>query len=359
VFYYVLNPAKGKLQRVKIRLNGRKMSARYRKINAQNIINDINKKLISGWNPFIHMDEVRKYVTIKEAFESMMREKEKDLRPASIRIYKHYIVKIGFYLESIKDGGMWVSSFSRMDAVRLMDHISQNKSFAARSYNSAIGVFRAFWNWLMEKGYTEKNPFTHISRRKQPPKNRMIIPEHTRITIEKHLSRTDPSFLMVCKLLFSCFIRPNEITHLKVRNFDFENSTIFISSTFAKNHSDRFVTMPNTFAEELKNYISEKKCPQNSYLFGPGKIFNPSTKQCDPQRFRERWSDMREALSLPPQFKFYSLKDSGIVDLLNSGVPPQDVVRQARLSGLQMLSVYAIHVDENVIDQILKHGKSF
>lgn len=360
VYYYALNPAKNKLQRVKIRLNGNKnKSSRDRKIEAQNIIKSINAKLLSGWNPFINEDDTRKYVTLKEALQKMMKDKSRDLRPASIRAYNFYISKIHAYLEKKNEPEMWVVSFSKMDAIRLVEMLSSKSDYSARSYNSAIGVLKTFWSWLIEKGYSEKNPFLPLKTRKLPPKNRIIIPESERILMEKYLQRHDEPFLMVCKLLFSCFIRPKEITFLKRRHFDFETSTIYISSSFAKNKSNRIVTIPKDLADELQCYFKHHSCQRDEFIFGHGKKFLPSKKQANSQKFRIHWDKMRRALELPETYKFYSLKDTGIVELLNSGVPPQDVVRQARLSGLQMLSIYAIHVDQNVIEQILDKGKSF
>lgn len=46
------------------------------------------------------------------------------------------------------------------------------------------------------------------------------------------------------------------------------------------------------------------------------------------------------ALKFPKEYKFYSLKDSGITDMLRSGLDPLSVKEQARHSSLQITDAY-------------------
>ena len=49
---------------------------------------------------------------------------------------------------------------------------------------------------------------------------------------------------------------------------------------------------------------------------------------------------MRRALSLRPEWQFYSLKDTGITEMLEAGVPPKLVKELADHSSLEMTEKY-------------------
>lgn len=54
VSYYVINPATEQLHRKKIKLNRIKSITERRKF-ANKIIQDLNKQLYAGWNPFLFL----------------------------------------------------------------------------------------------------------------------------------------------------------------------------------------------------------------------------------------------------------------------------------------------------------------
>lgn len=52
------------------------------------------------------------------------------------------------------------------------------------------------------------------------------------------------------------------------------------------------------------------------------------------------WEAMREALSLPDAYQFYSLKDKGITEMLEAGVPAKMVQELADHHSLEMTQKY-------------------
>ena len=52
------------------------------------------------------------------------------------------------------------------------------------------------------------------------------------------------------------------------------------------------------------------------------------------------WEAMREALSLPDAYQFYSLKDKGITEMLEAGVPAKFVKELADHHSLAMTERY-------------------
>ena len=65
---------------------------------------------------------------------------------------------------------------------------------------------------------------------------------------------------------------------------------------------------------------------------------------------------MRKALNIKKEYQLYSLKDTGISNLLNSGVPPLKVRDHARHSALAMTEKYT---QRNNAEDLNKYAKDF
>lgn len=68
---------------------------------------------------------------------------------------------------------------------------------------------------------------------------------------------------------------------------------------------------------------------------------------------------MRKELQLPETMQLYSLKDTGITNMLENGVPAIDVMKQAGHHDLAMTSRYANHKDIQIAQKMYKNNLSF
>ena len=111
------------------------------------------------------------------------------------------------------------------------------------------------------------------------------------------------------------FIRPDELTHVRIQDLYLKEQKVYISDRVSKNSKDGMVGLNDDLIKlmvELKVFGS----PGNWYLFG--KNFRPSEEKADSRIFREKFAVIRGDLRWPDSYQFYSLKDSGIRDLANS-----------------------------------------
>jgi integrase len=68
---------------------------------------------------------------------------------------------------------------------------------------------------------------------------------------------------------------------------------------------------------------------------------------------------MRLRLDLPKEYQLYSLRDTGIVDLLRQNTPVNDVMLQAGHSSLDMTTVYIKHFLPQGIENIKNKKQDF
>ena len=123
-----------------------------------------------------------------------------------------------------------------------------------------------------------------------------------------------------------------------------------------KNGRERYSRMDAALESMLREYIAG--APSTDYLFGS------NTWQCgsspkNSHSFSKAWNAMREDLKLPMEYQLYSLRDSGIHDLLLDGVANLDVMHAAGHSDLKMTTRYADHIDDAMIARINNQASGF
>lgn len=124
--YYCEDPNTRKMKRVRTRVE--KIHRRYRtqaraKAHIFKIVNEINIKLMKGWNPFISADDIRLYTPFKTATEKFIAEKTKELRPDTIRSYKSFINTLNTFVDTKCPELKFSSAFNKLCAIRFMDYI--------------------------------------------------------------------------------------------------------------------------------------------------------------------------------------------------------------------------------------------
>ena len=74
------------------------------------------------------------------------------------------------------------------------------------------------------------------------------------------------------------------------------------------------------------------------YLFSDG--CRPGAKYRSAKQFTDRWTALRNFFRWPERYKFYSLKDTGITDMITDQTDMLAVRDQARHSSLEMTDKY-------------------
>lgn len=354
VEYYVWHPVTEKLTRKRIKIN-RIESAKEKLRYGKALVDEINQKLYSGWNPFLEASAPRGFVKLKDAAATFLRSKERELAHDSIRSYRSYIKKLNEWLVIRDQTEVYCAAFNKQLALGLLDAVDSN-DVSNTTFNNTVNFYRLFFEWLKEREYCSENPFANIRKRKNEEKSRIIIDSKTREEIKEYLEPRDYNFLIVNMLVFHAFLRPKEISQLKPSDFHLKERAIMVRSDQSKNKKSETITISNTLMEYLSKW-DFNNARSHEYIFG--KDFIPGNQPINPRRFSKKWDRLRKALELPKQMQLYSLKDSGIVQMLSDGIAPDEVMRQARHHDLSMTSVYVRLANPSVSDAIIKKNSSF
>jgi len=353
--YYVENPITYEMCRVRKRVHFIKKrygTVRDAESHCQKIIFDINMKLANGVNPMFSDENPAGYEKIQAVIKKFLEEKTRELRPDTMRSYNSFSQSFLKYVS--KTSVSLICKFGKIEAAKYMDWVYNVRKVSQRSYNNYLKFMRVVFNWAMEKGYTLTNPFNPIKIKKKERKVRTLVDFKTRKKIADYLMDTDKEFLIVLKLVYSALIRPKEIMGLKIGDIDIKNKTVCVSGKVSKNHNTRHIALTDDILKDL-SYVKDYK--KDMFLFSQNMM--PGYVQAHHAKYSKMWIKLRDVLKLDKTMQLYSLRDSGITDMLNAGINPLKVKQHADHHSLEMTTIYSNHADPNLVKIIREKAPAF
>lgn len=361
VEYYVLDPIDGKMLRKRVRLTKlvkRMPSKRQRLLAAQQVADNLNAKLRGGWSPIHATEDSRLYTPLATLREKFLTAKGAEgCRDTTLTQYGSIT---DIWLRWCEDNGLadrYSGTFLRPQAVRYMDDVLAQGN-RHRSYNNTVKVMRAFFQWAVEHCYAKENPFIGMKTLKKEPKIRTLVPAEARKKVAAHYAAKRPAMNIVCQLVYSSAIRPAEILQIKLKHIHLDQHYIVIPADNAKNHKERCATLTPSLDGLLSPILAKYK-NLDLYLFGRNENLDPDTVPVTKSYFQKSWERMRKATGLPKEMQLYSLRDTGLTDLLHAGVDQLSVQHHADHSSLSIQNIYTDHFDPGLNDRIYHNAPVF
>lgn len=340
IVYYAKNPVTGKLERHRLRVPF-VSNKKERLLLGKKIALEINNRFAQGWSPYLE-ETGKNYKTFDTAIEEFLisiKKQLKDgvLRADTIRAYtsntnllKEFVlkknIKITFALE-----------INKRFCTEYLDYIYIDRKNSPRTRNNHLGFLRLFCGFLVDRGVLSENPVNGIKPMLSQPKKRAVFPDHIKKQINDKLLTYDNKFYTLCMTTYFCLIRNTELGKLKVSMINLEENYIFLPKEISKNKKDEAVTIPAQFLEVLKKHINPNF--PDDFVFSADN-FKQGTKQMPVRRIASAFDKLRADLKLESKYQFYSFKDTGITDLLNSGIPAIKVRDQARHYDIKITELY-------------------
>lgn len=329
------DPLEQKMKRKKYMLDSiDKISVR--KKRATELIANISRQLLSGWNPWADTSNSRQYTLFDDIVELYNKylikfHKSKVFKESTFADYKKRIRVLSEYNRKRFNPIIYIYQFDKTYASDFLDYILIDRDSSARTRNNYRTWLSSFGSWLLEKQYIDKNPVENIKSLSEDKKKRDALSASDLQKLRKYLEKNNPYFLLLCQFAYYTLIRPDELSNIQLSDIYIKDQKVFIPSSISKNRKDGMVGLNDILIKsmlELKIFNYSNDC----YLFG--KDFKPSKEKSTPRTYRTYFNKVRTLLKFPDSYQFYSLKDTGIRDLANSAgiVIARDQARHSDIS---------------------------
>lgn len=340
ITYYVQDPESGKLKRIRRKVNRIKSIPERRKM-AKSMMAVLDQRLSLGWNPLLEAKAPRANTRLFSAMDAFLKIKGKETEENSMRSYRSFIKTFKVWLTG---QGFTENSFcctiTKEVALSFMDDVESDLS--AKTFNNYITFYRTLFNWMDAKGYVDGNPFNDIAKKSKrlTKKKRRVLTDAELSRLWSYLQDANTEYLTMCLICYCCFIRPKEIVLLRCADIDLAHQVIHVKQDVAKNDKDSYRTIPDDLLPFLRRL--DLSCP-DWYVFGQHEHsdFRPGPVKMCSRKISQWWNlHVRTACKFGMDIQFYSLKDTGITNMIGEGTAINLVQQQADHSSLAMTAIY-------------------
>ena len=347
ISFSAFDPLTGKMKRKKVMLgrmhiaHGRPTRDQRRRVTA--IMKRLTEKLEEGWNPWIEAGSALEYTEVKEVMkrygdylERLVR--DDDMREESLASYLSYR---NVLREWMRDHRLiYIYQLTRETVGAFLDYVFIERNNTLQTRNNYLAWLKTFSRWLLQRCYLREDPTAGMQavQRRSKKKNRSVLPDSALRQLHEWLEARNRHFLLACQLLHYLFVRPREMSFIRIGDIHVREQTLELHGETTKNREDAVVTLPVRVIRLMVELgVLEK--PSTWYLFGDG--FMPGPERKGEKQFRDYWTRVvRKELGWPEQYKFYSLKDTGITNMLRANKDVLSVRDQARHSSIMITDTY-------------------
>ncbi|WP_289289394.1 tyrosine-type recombinase/integrase [uncultured Muribaculum sp.] len=318
------------MKRKKYHLDGIKKITDRRK-RAAELIESLTKLLRQGWSPWINENESNNYVLVEKALDKYKKNIEKLQKYTTRKSYTSNLNTLETYIKEQLLPPKYVYQLSTGFFSDFLDWLYFDREVSARTRNNYRLWCSSLASFFMEREYLHSNPLEKIKPIPENPKKRLPLDGPQLRKLQAYLLETNKMMLLACRMEYYTFIRPQELTCIKIGDISVAEQSVFISSSDSKNKRDGKVGL-NTEIIKLMIDLEVFSHPSDWYLFGDKMRCSPTKGSSE--QFRRQWIKIRKALKFSDEYQFYSLKDSGIRDLANSAgiVVARDQARHTDIS---------------------------
>lgn len=351
VVYYYKHPITKKFVRVRLTVPKMK-SKKLMREHAQMMVLKINYKLKQGWLPIYDNAADNEFKTIDYCIDLFLKHTKKDVeknnkRIDSLRTNRSFLSMLKKYIDGFTNIKM-IFEINRAFVTKYLDWIYYDRNNSPRTRNNHLAFLISFLNYCLDRGYVKSNTAIGITKLKKQPKKRKVFTDDIK-TFVKNIEFSNYNYYTLCMMTYYCFIRRTELTKLKVKDVFLEKNYIALSGEITKNRKSATVTIPKKYKPILKKHL--KNANKNHYLFSSND-FKPGANQLAPKKVSDTWTKMQKKYRFERKYQFYSLKDTGITDMLNLGIPAIKVRDQARHYDLRITEAYTFRNDS--FDETIK-----
>ncbi len=239
-----------------------------------------------------------------------------------------------------------------------VSHLSY-KNDSSTSINRKLSSLRTFYNFLMKEHIVTENFFDNIESLKVPKRLPHTVKEVEIDMIFKSIDRSTPlgfrNYLIV-EVLYGCGLRVSELCSLKIKDIDFNNSTINVSG---KGSKDRIVIIYDDLSKNLKHYITYERLEllrksnnienRNLFLNNKGTSLTPRGVRVILDKIIE---NMGETFKITP----HMIRHSFATALINNGADLRSV---QELLGHENLSTTQIYTHVSIEKMKETYNQSF
>jgi len=321
VYYYYRHPITKKMVKF-IYKNGvnRYKTVTLRRAFANQLRKDLHELLIDGLSPYSpYLPEIEIPIgehTILTAFEEAYKNKVNEWKENTAGVMKAHFSIFKEWLDSKGISNLPINQFKRRETILFLNYLKEQRKVSNTTRNNYKRTLSTLLTKMVMLEIIEYNPAEKIALLKQAPSKNKAYSESQLKDITNWLKKNDPYLHRFLKFVTYGFMRPVEVTRIKIKNIDLERRIISVDT---KTNANK-ITIIDTLAAELRKMQVENYKPED-FLFT--KKFKSGTWDTDKEKskvafFIKRFRKVKKEFNLGNEFGMYSFRHNASLNLYHS-----------------------------------------
>jgi integrase len=299
------------------------------KRNASLKANEIEKELALGIDP---LKEAAKQTPLSNLIDDYLEYCEN-------RNTKQTVVTKRLYLERFQS---YISvPVNHINKATIESYVTERLKTAGNpTVNRELTTLKHFFNFLIERGYVDKNPVVGVKKQREKPRTIKLLTDEELDRFFSWARENDPLIYDLCALAYNTGLRKSDIVKIRGEDIDLENKTLAVN--ISKLKGEELYLPLNDVAYEV---LSRRK--------EPGYIFE-SNNADHLKDFYKRFRRAREAVGLD-DFQFREFRHNCATRLLELGVDINTVKELLGHTEITTTARYLKLVDERKRRAVLNY----
>lgn len=294
-----------------------------RMIYAEAAVEFMNKKLAEGFNPF---ETVKVKASEDTGVQSQMFKLKAELSQTASEYtkstYTEVYNRVVKYLAASNLTTKTMAQIS-VDQVKHFKKWMIGEKLAKKTINSTLSYLSKFWVLALEKKIVAHNPFAlvpRVTKRERLPKKETEVERFEPLNSDEmdkifhYLIETNETELIAfLAMIYYAWVRPIEVTRLKISDLEFKRDAIRFRSSQTKNERAAYVQMVPPLKKILQK-LQLENYPADQYIFSKNNLL-PGLDKLDKHYVGKRWrAIVKENLQINKDM--YALKHTGNIEYL-------------------------------------------
>lgn len=180
-----------------------------------------------------------------------------------------------------------ITSIEDIDFSKFLEWVFIGRGVAPRTHNNYRTWCMSFCRWLRQQHYIAGYPLLDVPPLKEPPKVRQPLPPSELKRVREYLSERNKHYLLAVMMEYYCFIRPDELSNIRIGDIDTKAHAIYVRAEISKNGKAEMVGLNNAVLSLMRE-LHVLRSPKDWYLFSVR--CRPGATKLNSRMFRERWA---------------------------------------------------------------------
>lgn len=331
--FYVFDEAAGKLMR-KVRWMTNNLRKEKALLQAKPMMQKIDELLVLGYHlPNLNRIDRISFIDAVEMYLEYKNDRlstQKNLKT----IFMTYL------LPYAKDNwqGYTLKDVGKAEIKKFLDLTQQVQQWTNQTRNSKKHLISDMFKYFMDLDAISENPCRRVRNEKANAIVHYEVFNKKQLdTLFVRLMQENKQVFVASAMIYYCFIRPNELRHVRVGHIAMEEKRIALYSEHTKNKKTHRIYMPARLREilEWSGYLN-----YNNALYLFGRYDEPGKEQIAYHKIRRKLKDYLDEIGLGETHSLYCFKPTGICNMYRKSKDLMAIKERGRFSSLEIAEIY-------------------